>query len=110
MQSSQKPGGTLTDEQQIGLNATRVAALAKLAAPYGCRIGLYNHNGWFGVLDHQLAVIDRVRTLGVSDVGIVYNFSHARDPQNDDTVDFPALWKKIKPPTCGRGWRDPASS
>lgn len=97
MQSSKKPAAGLTDEQQIVRNAERVAALAKLAAPYGCRVGLYNHNGWFGVLDHQLAVIDRVRTLGVSDVGIVYNFSHARDPQHDDTADFPALWQKIKP-------------
>ena len=39
MQSSEKPGATLTDEQQIAQNAGRVAALAKLAAPYGCRIG-----------------------------------------------------------------------
>jgi hypothetical protein len=27
----------------------------------------------------------------------VYNFSHARDAHHDDTVDFPSLWKKIKP-------------
>jgi sugar phosphate isomerase/epimerase len=97
MQSSKKSAAALTDEQQIAQNAERVAALAKLAAPYGCRVGLYNHNGWFGVLDHQLAVIDRVHTLDVSDVGIVYNFSHARDPHHDDTVDFPALWKRIQP-------------
>ena len=97
MQSSKKSTAPLTDEQQITQNAERIAGLAKLAAPYGCKVGLYNHNGWFGVMDHQLAVLDRLRTLGVKDVGMVYNFSHARDPHHDDTKDFPALWKKIKP-------------
>ncbi|MEO6005694.1 MAG: sugar phosphate isomerase/epimerase [Opitutus sp.] len=97
MQSSKKSAEPLTDEQQISQNAERIAGLAKLAAPYGCKVGLYNHNGWFGVMDHQLTVLERLRTLGVTDVGIVYNFSHARDPHHDDTKDFPALWKKIQP-------------
>ena len=97
MQSSAKSPTTLTDAQQVSQNVERIAALHKLAAPYGCRIGLYNHNGWFGVLDHQLAILDRLRDLGVTDVGIVYNFSHARDAHHDDTIDFPALWAKIKP-------------
>jgi len=96
MQSSTKSAATLTDGQQVSQNAERIAALAKLAAPYGCRIGLYNHNGWFGILDHQLAILDRLQSLGVHDVGIVYNFSHARDPHHDDTIDFPSLWKKIQ--------------
>lgn len=87
------------DEQQkrVTRNAERIAALSALAAPYGCRIGLYNHNGWFGIMDNQLAVIDRLSEMGISNVGIVYNFSHARDEQHDDSVDFPALWAKIKP-------------
>jgi sugar phosphate isomerase/epimerase len=97
MQSGKKSAPTLTDEQQIAQNAERVAGLARLAAPYGCRVGLYNHNGWFGILDHQLGILDRLRQMGVTDVGIVYNFSHARDPHHDDTIDFPSLWKKIQP-------------
>ena len=97
MQSAVKTPSTLTDEQLIFQNAERIAALHKLAEPYGCRIGLYNHNGWFGVMDHQLAILERLRGRGVTDVGIVYNFSHARDAHHDDTVDFPSLWKKIKP-------------
>ena len=97
MQAPGKATQALSDEQQIEQNAERIAGLAKLAAPYGCRVGMYNHNGWFGVLDHQLAVLQRVREKGVSDVGIVYNFSHARDPHHDDTTDFPALWKKVQP-------------
>jgi sugar phosphate isomerase/epimerase len=97
MQSPTKTAPNLTDEQQIELNAARIAGLARLAAPYGCRVGLYNHNGWFGILDHQLAVLDRIKAMGVAGVGIVYNFSHARDPHHDDTIDFSSLWKKIKP-------------
>ena len=97
MQSSKKSTPPLTDEQQIKQNAERIAGLAKLAALYGCRIGLYNHNGWFGIEDNELAVLNRVREMGVNDVGLVYNFSHARDPRHDDTIDFPSLWEKIKP-------------
>lgn len=97
MQASTKSASPLTDEEQITLNAERIHGLAKLAAPYGCTIGLYNHNGWFGLLDNQLAVLRRVREMGSTNVGIVYNFSHARDPHHDDTVDFPALWQKIQP-------------
>jgi len=97
MQSFTKPAqAPADDEQQLRQNTERIAALAKLAAPYGCRIGLYNHNGWFGLVDNQLAILARLRTIGVTDVGIVYNFSHARDPHHDDTVNFPALWKKIQ--------------
>jgi len=34
---------------------------------------------------YQVAIIERLKTLGVTDVGIVYNFSHARDELHDDT-------------------------
>lgn len=84
-------------QQRVFQSADRIAALAKLAAPYGCRIGLYNHNGWFGITDNQLAVISRLQEIGVTNVGMVYNFSHARDQLHDDTIDFLSLWKKLKP-------------
>jgi sugar phosphate isomerase/epimerase len=97
MQSGEKTLSPLTHEQEIARNAERIGALVKLAAPYGCRVGLYNHNGWFGILDHQLAVLDRLKQQGITNVGIVYNFSHARDAHHDDSVNFPELWKKIQP-------------
>lgn len=87
----------LPQELRVKEEANRLYKLAKKAAPYGIKIGLYNHNGWFGMLDNQLEVIKRMHELGVADVGIVYNFSHARDELHDDTVNFPALWKKIQP-------------
>ena len=97
MQATTKSAQPLTDNEQIKLNADRIDGLARLAAPYGCSIGLYNHNGWFGMLENQLAVLERVRALGNRNVGIVYNFSHARDPHHDDSVNFPARWQKIQP-------------
>jgi len=35
--------------------ADRIYALAKRAAPYGIKVALYNHNGWFGMMDNELA-------------------------------------------------------
>jgi hypothetical protein len=84
-------------QERVRKQADRIQALVKLAAPYGSKVEMYNHNGWFGMLDNQLAVIQRLKELGVTDVGIVYNFSHARDQFHDDTVGFPTLWTKIKP-------------
>jgi sugar phosphate isomerase/epimerase len=95
-----REGLTKTPQEQVlrvNQEADRINALVKLAAPYGCKVELYNHNGWFGMMDNQVAMIERLKGLGVTDVGIVYNFSHARDELHDDTVNFPALWQKIKP-------------
>jgi len=84
-------------EARVKHEADRVNALVKLAALYGCKVELYNHNGWFGMMDNQLAIIKRLRVLGVTNVGMVYNFSHARDDFHDDTMKFAPLWRKIKP-------------
>jgi len=84
-------------ELRIEREANRIAALVKLAAPYGVRVELYNHNGWFGMMKNQLAVIERLKAIGITDVGTVYNFDHARDELHDDTVNFATLWKEIKP-------------
>jgi len=75
----------------------RIQALVRLAAPYGTKVELYNHNGWFGMVDNQLAIIHELKKRGVRDVGMVYNFSHARDAMHDDTVRFPQIWKEIRP-------------
>jgi hypothetical protein len=61
-------GGTLPDEQadRVKQEADRILALVRLAAPYGVKIALYNHNGWFGVMDNQVAIIERLAALGVT--------------------------------------------
>jgi hypothetical protein len=75
----------------------RIYALASLAEPYGCAVELYNHNGWFGMVDNEIAIIKRLNSRGITNVGIVYNFNHARDAWHDDTKGFPAIWSRIRP-------------
>jgi sugar phosphate isomerase/epimerase len=84
-------------EQRIKRDADRIKAIVQLAAPYGSSVALYNDDGWIGIEENQLAVIDRLKATGVNGVGMVYNFSHAHDDLHDDTGNFPPLWKRIKP-------------
>lgn len=84
-------------QQRVNEQADKIEAVAKLAAPYGVKIVLYNHNGWLGMEDNQIAVIERLKERGVKDVGMVYNFTHARDANHDDTQVFSTLWPKMKP-------------
>src|SRR5262249_651210 len=39
-------------EKRVKREADRIHAFVKLAAPYGCRVNLYNHNGWFGMVEN----------------------------------------------------------
>ena len=82
--------------QRVEREAARIQALVKLAAPYGTPVELYSHNGWYGREENQLAIVEHLAQLGIKDVGMVYNFSHARDDQHDDSKAFPALWAKIQ--------------
>lgn len=96
METGMKPAQTPAEQQErINEVVARVLPLAREAEACGCQVELYNHNGWCGIEDNQLAVIRRLKTEGVN-VGMVYNFSHAHDAAHDDTVNFPALWNRIK--------------
>jgi len=95
--NSHFPKNAEEQELHVAREANRIAALARLAEPYGCSVELYNHNGWFGMEENQLAIIERLKALGATDVGMVYNFSHARDDLHDDSKNFPQLWKTMKP-------------
>jgi sugar phosphate isomerase/epimerase len=83
-------------QQKVNDEADKVAVVAKLAAPYGVKVVLYNHNGWLGMEENQLAVIGRLKELGAPEVGMVYNFTHARDPLHDDSKEFATLWPKMQ--------------
>jgi sugar phosphate isomerase/epimerase len=78
--------------QRIDQEAERIQKIVELAAPYGCEVELYNHGGWFGQPDNEVAVIERLRQKGVDGVAMVYNFSHG----HGDMADFPAIWKRIQ--------------
>lgn len=88
-----------TPEEQlkrVRREADRIGAIVHLVAPYGNRIALYNHDGWSGIEDNQLAILERLKSSGVDGIGMVYAFNHVRDKYHDDTVDFPALWSRMK--------------
>lgn len=77
--------------------AAKVEAAAKALRPVadaadklGCKLALYNHGGWPGEPENQIAVIE---ALKLKNVGIVYNQHHGHD--NLDR--FPELLKKMQP-------------
>ncbi len=83
-----------------GAQAARVAAevarlrpIAEAAAPLGCRVGLYNHGGWFGQPENQLDIIATLTAAGVTNVGIVYNFHHG----HEHLARFGELVQRMKP-------------
>ena len=84
---------TRSDEEQqarIASEVNRIRPLAQAAADQGCSIGLYNHGGWFGEPENQIAII---KALAMPNVGIVYNLHHAH-PHLDR---FESLLRLMKP-------------
>jgi sugar phosphate isomerase/epimerase len=86
----------LTPEEQqsrVEDEARRLRPIAEAAAQIGSKVGLYNHGGWFGEPDNQLAIIERLTRDGITNVGLVYNLHHAHDQVDR----FPELLAKMKP-------------
>lgn len=76
--------------ERIVAEANRIRPIAEAAAKIGCSVALYNHGGWFGEPENQLAIIEELK---LSNVGIVYNLHHGHDHLNR----FPELLAKMKP-------------
>ncbi len=70
--------------------AQALRPLAEEAAKLDCQVGLYNHGGWFGEPENQLAIIEE---LGLPNVGLVYNQHHGHAHVDR----FAELLEKIKP-------------
>ncbi len=70
--------------------ADQLRPLAVEAQALGCKLALYNHGGWFGEPENQLAIL---RELAMSNVGIVYNFHHG----HAHIGKFPQLFDAMKP-------------
>src|SRR5262249_12607309 len=83
-------------QERVEREASRVAALVKAVAVCGCKVNLYNHQDWFGQMDNQLAILARLKQMGIDDVGLVYNLGHSFSRIHDDANGFPELWQKIK--------------
>ncbi len=80
-------------ERRVADAAAKVEPLARAAAEIGCTVALYNHGGWFGEPENQIAIIERLKKDGVDNVGIVYNLHHGHDHLDR----FPALLKTMMP-------------
>lgn len=91
-------GGSPTnnaEEQRarVDSEARRLRPLAEAAAGVGAKLALYNHGGWFGEPENQIAIIEKLRGQGVTNVGIVYNQHHGHDHVDR----FADLMAKMKP-------------
>lgn len=83
--------------RRLEREAARIGSLSRLASKYGLNVELYNHNGWFGLMENQLAIIERLQKEEIRNVRIVYTFWHARDSLHDDVNNFDNVWMKIRP-------------
>ncbi|MEO6808511.1 MAG: TIM barrel protein, partial [Isosphaeraceae bacterium] len=69
----------LEQARRVEAGAAKLKPLAEEAGKIGCEVALYNHGGWFGEPENQIAIIERLKAEGVSNVGIVYNLHHGHD-------------------------------
>lgn len=77
-------------EAKVRSAVEQIRPIAEEGKRLGCKVGLYNHGGWFGEPENQLAIID---AIGMENVGIVYNFHHGHGHIDR----FPELFRKMKP-------------
>ena len=80
----------LDDNGKLEKAVMAVRLINKKAREIGCTLQLYNHGNWFGEPDNQVKIIE---TIGSKDIGMVYNFHHARQQVHH----FPALLNLMKP-------------
>ncbi len=90
-------GGAVQNEAeqraQVVAEAQRIRPIAEAAAQQGCAVALYNHGGWFGEPENQIAIIEHLKSQGVTNLGIVYNQHHGHDHLDR----FPHLMRLMKP-------------
>jgi sugar phosphate isomerase/epimerase len=84
------PEEGLTQEQKVETAARPLRWIAEEAAKIGCTVALYNHGGWFGEPENQVAIIERLK---LPNVGIVYNLHHGHHHLDR----FPEMLATMKP-------------
>lgn len=78
----------MTQKEKIAAHLKPIRYIAEEAAKIGCRVGLYNDNGWYGEPENQLAIID---SLNMPNIGMVYNFHHAEDQVSRFSEFYPKI-------------------
>ncbi len=83
------------EEQQrrVISEADRLRPIAEAAGKIGCVVALYNHGNWFGEPENQIAIIEKLHSAGVTNVGIVYNLHHG----HEHLPRFAELLARMKP-------------
>jgi sugar phosphate isomerase/epimerase len=87
---------TKTPEEQasrVAAEAARLRPIAEAAKAQGSTVALYNHGGWFGEPENQIAILEALKADGLDNVGLVYNLHHGHDHLDR----FPALLAEMKP-------------
>lgn len=77
-------------EGKVKAAAAQIRPIAEAARKAGCKLGLYNHGGWFGEPDNQIAIL---KELDMPEVGMVYNFHHG----HSHIASFKELFERMKP-------------
>ncbi len=80
----------LSQDEKVAMAAKAVKYIAVEAQKLHCKLGVYNHGGWYGEPENELAILNAV---AMPNVGMVYNFSHGQ-AQIDR---FPEFFPKILP-------------
>lgn len=78
--------------EQVRTHAEHLAPLVEMAGEHSIRVGLYNHLGWAGEPDNQLAVADALAERGLPGVGLVYVQHHG----HAHLETFAELWPAIQ--------------
>jgi putative heme-binding domain-containing protein len=92
------PGSAETPQtEKVRSAAAAIRPLVVEAARLGCQVGLYNHGGWFGEPENQIAILKEL-TAGdgpekLDNVGLVYNLHHGHSHLDR----FSSLLDQIKP-------------
>lgn len=82
----------MSREEQIATISKPIRYVAERAKELGCSVGLYNHGGWFGEPENQIAIIEH---LGLDNVGMVYNFQHGRNHIERFSEFYPKMKKYL---------------
>jgi sugar phosphate isomerase/epimerase len=64
------------DDERLDKASEMISFLSDEAERLGCKIGLYNHGGWFGNPDNLVKIIEG---LPGKEIGVIFNFHHAHD-------------------------------
>jgi hypothetical protein len=66
----------LDDDEKVNHVSRIIRRIHERAKDSGSLVSLYNHQGWLGIPENQVRVIE---ATGIDDIGIAFNFHHGHD-------------------------------